>query len=93
MNLRGPHKRMKMGWRAGFFHRLVVLPLPHPDPSGGTSPRATFSHSAFDHRSTIRHVSPAESRDGGRIPDRRPGHAFVRMTACGLRTIEMALVC
>ena len=27
------------------------------------------------------------------IPDRSPGHAFVSMTTCGLRTVEMALVC
>ncbi len=36
MDLRGPHKRMKMGWRAGFFHRLVVLPIPTPS---GFQPR------------------------------------------------------
>ena len=35
---------------------------PHPDPCGGG---ATFSHSAIDHRSTIRHVSPVESRHRG----------------------------
>ncbi len=40
-----------------------------PRPQRGTSPsprevfdRATFSHSAIDHRSTIRHVSPVEGR-------------------------------
>ena len=46
---------------------------PHPDPSGGQAPpsprevfdRATFSHSAIGHRSTIRHVSPVESRHRG----------------------------
>ncbi len=38
-----------------------------PRPLRGTSPRATFSHSAIDHRCTIRHVSPAENRDGGRL--------------------------
>ncbi len=27
------------------------------------------------------------------IPDRSPGCAFVPMTTCGLRAIEMALVC
>ena len=47
-------------WHGGFCHAP-------PRPQRGTSPRATFSHSAFDHRSTIRHVSPAESRDGGRL--------------------------
>ncbi len=43
-------------------------------PQRGTSPsprevfdRATFSHSAIGHRSTIRQVSPVESRDGGRL--------------------------
>ena len=30
MALRGPHKRMKMGRRVSFFHRLVALPLPTP---------------------------------------------------------------
>ncbi len=38
-----------------------------PRPQRGTSPRATFSHSAIGHRSTIRQVSPVESRDGGRL--------------------------
>ena len=47
-------------WHDGFCHAP-------PRPQRGTSPRATFSHSAIDHRSTVRHVSPAESRDGGRI--------------------------
>ena len=28
MVLRRPHKRMKMGRRVSFFHRLVALPLP-----------------------------------------------------------------
>ena len=43
---------------------------PHPDPSGGQAPRlatvfdrATFP--PFGHRSTIRHVSPVESRHRG----------------------------
>ncbi len=36
-----------------------------PRPQRGTSPRATFSHSAIDHRFTIRHVSPVESRHRG----------------------------
>ncbi len=30
MALRRPHKRMKMGRRVSFFHRLVALPLPTP---------------------------------------------------------------
>ena len=30
MDLRGPHKRMTMGRRVSFFHRLVTLPLPTP---------------------------------------------------------------
>ena len=30
MALRRPHKRMKVGRWVGFFHRLVVLPLPTP---------------------------------------------------------------
>ncbi len=49
-------------WRGGFCHAP-------PRPQRGTSPsprvvfdRATFSRSAIDHRSTIRHVSPVESR-------------------------------
>ena len=28
--VRRPHKRMKVGRWVGFFHRLVVLPLPTP---------------------------------------------------------------
>ena len=47
-------------WHDGFCHAP-------PRPLRGTSPRATFSHSAIDHQSTVRHVSPAESRDGGRL--------------------------
>ena len=52
-------------WHGGFCHAP-------PRPQRGTSPsprevfdRATFSHSAIDHRSTIRHVSPVESRHRG----------------------------
>ena len=41
-------------WHDGFCHAP-------PRPLRGTSPRATFSHSAIDHRSTVRRVSPAES--------------------------------
>ncbi len=36
-----------------------------PRPQRGTSPRATFAHSAIDHRFTIRHVLPVESRHRG----------------------------
>ncbi len=68
MALRGPHKRMKTEGRRIFAYCMAVLP--HPDPSGGQAPRlakyrATFSHSAIDHPSTIRHVSPVESRHRG----------------------------
>ncbi len=45
-------------WHGGFCHAP-------PRPQRGTSPRATFSHSAIGHRSTIRHVSPVESRHQG----------------------------
>ena len=59
-------------WHRGFCHTP-------PRPLRGTSPsprevfdspcvafgRATFSHSAIGHRSTIRHVSPMESRHRG----------------------------
>ena len=45
-------------WHGRFCHAP-------PRPLRGTSPRATFSHSAIDHRSTVRHVSPAESRHRG----------------------------
>ena len=45
-------------WDGGFCHAA-------PRPQRGTSPRATFSHSAIGHRSTIRHVSPVESRHRG----------------------------
>ena len=51
--------------RGGFCHAP-------PRPQRGTSPsprevfdRATFSHSAIDHRSTIWQVSPVESRHRG----------------------------
>ena len=47
-------------WHGGFCHAP-------PRPLRGTSPRATFSHSAIGHRSTIRHVSPVESRHRGRL--------------------------
>ncbi len=36
-----------------------------PRPQRGTSPRATFSGSAIDHRSTTQQVSPVESRHRG----------------------------
>ena len=52
-------------WHSGFCHAP-------PRPQRGTSPsprevfdRATFSHSAIGHRSTIRHDSPVESRHRG----------------------------
>ena len=52
-------------WHGGFRHAP-------PRPLRGTSPsprevfdRATFSHSAFGHRSTIREVPPVESRHRG----------------------------
>ena len=45
-------------WHGGFCHAP-------PRPLRGTSPRATFSHSAIGHRPTIRHVSPVESRHRG----------------------------
>ena len=45
-------------WRGGFCQAP-------PRPQRGTSPRATFSHSAIDHRSTIRQDSPVESRHRG----------------------------
>ena len=52
-------------WHGGFCH------APRR-PQRGTSPsprevfdRATFAHSAIDHRSTIRQVSPVESRQRG----------------------------
>ena len=54
-----------VNWRGGFCHAP-------PRPQRGTSPsprevfdRATFSHSAIDHRSTNRHASPVESRHRG----------------------------
>ena len=45
-------------WHGGFCHAP-------PRPLRGTSPRATFSHSAIGHRSTIRHASPVQSRHRG----------------------------
>ena len=43
-----------VNWHCGFCHAP-------PRPQRGTSPRATFAHSAIDHRFTIRRVSPVES--------------------------------
>ena len=45
-------------WHGRFCHAP-------PRPLRGTSPRATFSHSAIGHQSTIRHASPVESRHRG----------------------------
>ena len=45
-------------WHGGFCHAP-------PRPQRGTSPRATFSHSAMDHRTTIRQDSPVESGQRG----------------------------
>ena len=70
--------------RRGFCHAP-------PRPQRGTSPsprevfdRATFAHSAIDHRSTIRHVvaggEPASRLIGGHIPDRSQERAFIPMT-------------
>ena len=36
-----------------------------PRPQRGTSPRATFSHSAIGHRSTIRQGTQTDIRDAG----------------------------
>ena len=60
------HQGMRSG-SCGLVQRIgtVDSATPHPDPSGGQAPRATFSHSAIGHRSTIRHVSPVESRHRG----------------------------
>ena len=71
-------------WRGGFCHAP-------PRPQRGTSPsprevfdRATFSHSAID-QSVYKSArfaggEPASRLIEGHIPDRSPGHAFVRMT-------------
>ena len=69
-------------WHGGFCHAP-------PRPQRGTSPRATFSHSALGHRSTIRHDfaggEPASRLIGGHIPDRSPGHALVPIAHAGCR--------
>ena len=48
----------KANWHGG----ICYAP---PQPQRGTSPRATFSHSAIGHWFTIRHVSPVGSRHRG----------------------------
>ena len=45
-------------WHAGFYYAP-------PRPQRGTSPRATFSHSALSCQSKIRQASPVESRSCG----------------------------
>ena len=49
---------VQANWHGGFCHAP-------PRPQRGTSPRATFSHPALGQRSTIRQVSPVESRHRG----------------------------
>ncbi len=49
----------------GLVQRISTAGSATPRPLRGTSPRATFSHSAIGHRSTSRHVSPVESRHRG----------------------------
>ena len=67
------HQGMKSG-SCGLVQRIGTVDSADapPRPLRGTSPsprevfdRATFSHSAIGHRSTIRHVSPVESRHRG----------------------------
>ena len=76
-------------WHCGFRH------APTPTPAGDKPPRYIFS---FRHRSSVYNSArfargePALRLIGAHIPDRSPGCAFVRMTTCVLRTIEMALV-
>ena len=48
-------------WHGGFCYAP-------PRPQRGTSPRATFSHSAIDHRSTIRRFARGSRLIGGHIP-------------------------
>ena len=61
-------------WHGGFCHAP-------PRPQRGTSPRATFSHSAIGLQfGTFPRGEPASRLIEGHIPDRSPGHAFVRMT-------------
>ena len=78
---------------------LRATPTPAGDKplaSRSLRPRHIFS---FRHRPSVYNSArfargePASRLVGGHIPDRSPGHAFVPMTTCGLRTIEMALVC
>ncbi len=62
------HQGMKRR-RCGLVQRISTADSATPRPLRGTSPsprevfdRATFSHSAIGHRSTIRHVSSVERR-------------------------------
>ena len=67
-------------WLIGGFRGVICAPQPQPYISLGT-------------------LGCRCSGDGGwcrrpvpeMIPDRSPGHAFVLVTTCGLRTIEMTL--
>ena len=60
-----------------------ILPRPTPTPAGDKPPRYIFS---FRHRSSVYNSArfargePALRLIGVHIPDRSPGHAFVRMT-------------
>ena len=75
-------------WHDGFCQAM-------PRPQRGTSPRATFSHSAIDPRSSICvgckvynsagfvGGEPASRLIGGHIPDRSPGYAFVPIAHAG----------
>ena len=89
------HQGMKSR-SCGLVQRIgtVDSATPDPTPAGDEPPRYIFS---FRHRPSVYNSArfaggePASRLIEGHIPYRGTGHAFVRMTTCGLRTIEMAL--
>ena len=68
---------------------------PHPDPSGGQAPalHSLIPPSAIGLQfGTFRRGRAGIEVDWRAHPGSESGHAFVRMTTCGLRTIEMGFV-
>ena len=78
-----------MVWYSELARR--ILPHPTPTPAGDKPPRYIFS---FRHRPSVYKSArfaggePASRLIGGHIPDRSPGHAFVRMTNSVAGTIH-----
>ena len=94
-----PVREGMRSWSCGLVRRVgaVDSATPLPDPSGGQAPalpRYIFSSPRstsriYDSAGFAGMDEPALGLIGGHIPDRSPGHAFVPVTTCGLRTIEV----